>query len=153
MSVFRTLRFALASLLLLVLWCVTPSALAEINQVRVVNDTDEIIYVHKGGYAPSVRIEPGKWQIFKYPFQVVPPGESKKEDATLLAATSGGRWMTTPNGVTYLSKPKLMICLDYGTPKNIKKTGNRVWTIKKAEGRDKDCKVKSYRQPWFQSGA
>jgi len=87
--------------------------------------------------------------IFYYPFNVVPPGSSKKIESTLLVATAGGRWLTTPNGFTYLDKPQMIICLDYKSETHKHKKGNRVWTIKKASGFDKDCKVKGYKQPWY----
>jgi len=126
-------------------------ALGDINRVRVVNDASKTVYVHVGGYAPSSPIEPGRWKIFYYPFSVVPPGSSKKIATSLLVASSGGRWVTTPNGFTSLKKPTMVICLDYKSSEHQHKTGNRVWTIKKARGFDKDCLVKGYRQPWYRS--
>jgi len=127
---------------------ITTSAIAEINRVRVVNDTDKTIYIHLGGFAPSKRIEPGKWKIFYYPFEITPPGSNEKVKSTKIIASSGGRWMTTPNGFTYLSKPDLLLCLDYAGPAHKDKSGNRVWTIKSAKGFDKNCKIKGYKQPW-----
>jgi len=126
-------------------------ALGDISRVRVVNDSGKTIYVHVGGYAPSSQIQPGRWKIFYYPFNVVPPGSSKRVASSLLVATSGGRWVTTPNGFTSLHKPKMVICLDYKSPEHRHKTGNRVWTIKGAQGFDKNCQVKGYRQPWYRS--
>ena len=125
------------------------SALSAINRVRVVNKTDSTVYIHKGGFAPAVRIPAGKWRIFYYPFYVIPPGQTKKTPSSLLVATAGGRWMTTPNGFTYLSKPKMIVCLDYQSSKHTHKTGNRMWTIKKASGIDQGCKIKGYKQPWY----
>lgn len=127
------------------------SVFAAPNRVRVVNETKKPIYIHKGGYAQSEKIAPGQWKIFNFPFQIVPPNSEKKVSSSLLVATSGGRWMTTPNGYTYLSKPNMMICLDYNSPENQHKTGNRVWSIKRAAGFDPGCKIKGYQQPWFQS--
>lgn len=126
------------------------TALAAINRVRVVNSSDATIYIHKGGYAPSVKLPPGQWKIFHYPFEVIPPGTSKKVSSGLITASAGGRWMTTPNGYTYLDKPTMLICLNYASPEHSHKTGNRVWTIKRASGVDRNCKVKGYRQPWYQ---
>lgn len=127
----------------------SSAAFADINRVRVVNDTNKPVYIHAGGYAPSVRVEPGKWKIFYFPFETTPPGSQQKLKSSLLVATSGGRWMTTPNGFTYLSKPTLVLCLDYKSPQHSHKTGNRVWTIKSAQGFDKGCQIKGYKQPWF----
>lgn len=124
-------------------------ALADINRVRVVNDSNTTIYIHVGGYAPSSRIEPGQWKIFYYPFVAYPPGEKGTSVKTSkLVATAGGRWLTTPNGYTYLSKPQMVICLDYQSDEHKHKTGNRVWTINHAYGFDKDCQVQGYKQPW-----
>jgi hypothetical protein len=132
---------------------VVSSAQAQINRVRVVNDTDTTIYIHKGGYAPSVRLPAGKWRIFYYPFYVTPPNSKKKIPTSLLVATSGGRWLTTPNGFTYLHKPKMIVCLDYNSQEHRQKKGNRVWTIKRASGFSPGCKIKGYRQPWYQPQA
>ena len=137
------------AILVLAFAFIATSAIAEINRVRVVNDTDKTIYIHIGGYAPSQKIEPGKWKIFYFPFETTPPGANEKIKTSLIMATSGGRWMTTPNGYTYLSKPELTLCLDYSSPQHRDKTGNRVWTIKSARGFDKNCKIKGYKQPWF----
>ncbi len=126
------------------------TALADIAQVRVVNDTDSTVYIHKGGYAPSVRIPAGQWKIFTYPFHVVPPGSKQRISSSLIVATAGGRWITSPNGMTSLSKPKMIICLDYKSDEHKHKTGNRVWTIKRAQGFDPGCEIKPYKQPWHQ---
>jgi len=126
------------------------TAFADINRVRVVNNTKSSVYIHKGGYAPSVKVLAGRWKIFYYPFQAIDPSTKRKAASSLLVATSGGRWLTTPNGYTYLSKPNMIICLDYRRPEHTHKTGNRVWTIKRAQGFDKNCKVRGYRQLWFQ---
>lgn len=123
-------------------------ALAEINRVRVVNDSSSTIYIHVGGFAPSAQIKPGRWKIFYYPFNTTPPGKSQKVNSSLLVATAGGRWITTPNGFTYLNKPQMVICLNYKNYEHRQKTGNRVWTIKSARGFDKNCQVKGYKQPW-----
>lgn len=139
------------TLFVMSLLLLTGAVLADINRVRVTNESDSTIYIHKGGYAPSVKILPKKMQIFYYPFYVVPPGQSDRIASSLLVATSGGRWLTTPNGFTYLSNPKMIICLDYKNPEHANKTGNRVWTIKMANGFDKDCTIKGYKQPWYQT--
>lgn len=129
---------------------ITPIiAQAEINRVRVVNDTDKTVYIHVGGFAVSERIEPGKWKIFSFPFETTPPGAKEAIKSSLLVATSGGKWVTTANGLTYLSKPTLVICLDYKSPEHAQKSGNRVWTIKSANGFDQGCEVKGYKQAWY----
>ncbi len=128
-------------------------ALADINRVRVVNDSSQTIYIHVGGYAPSSRVEPGRWKIFYYPFMVTLPNSSKKVNSSLLVITAGGRWVTTPNGFTYLNKPQMIICLDYKSSEHQHKIGNRVWTIKSARGFDKNCQVKGYKQPWHKKAA
>lgn len=126
-------------------------AIGDISRVRVANNSSKTIYIHVGGYAPSSSIAPGRWKIFYYPFTVVPPGSSGKVSTSLLVASSGGRWVTTPNGFTSLNKPTMVICLDYKSADHRHKTGNRVWTIKGAQGFDKNCQVKGYRQPWYRS--
>lgn len=127
------------------------TSFAAINRVRVVNDTDKTIYIHKGGYPASISIPAGKWRIFYYPFYVVPPGENKRIASSLLVATAGGKWLTTPKGYTYLHKPTMVICLDYRNAEHAHKTGNRVWTIRQAMGFDPGCQVKGYKQPWHQT--
>lgn len=122
---------------------------AEPSRVRVVNESDKSIYIHKGGYAPSYKLAPGESRTFDYPFSVIPPGADKAVDSSLLVGSAGGRWMTSPNGTTFLEKPTMLICLDYASAEHKDKTGERVWTIKKAEGNDPGCEVKSYNQPWF----
>lgn len=129
---------------------IVSTALAAPNRVRVINKTDSTIYIHKGGFAPSVKIPTGQWKIFYYPFYVVPPNSSKKIASTKIIATAGGRWMTTANGLTYLRNPTLCIVLDYNTPEHRAKKGNRVWTIKRATGIDPNCKIVPYQQPWYQ---
>ncbi len=126
-------------------------AFAQINQVRVVNNSKSAIYIHVGGFAPSVKIPEGKSKIFSYPFTATAPGQSKKHHASLLIATAGGRWVTTPNGLTYLSRPAMSICLDYANTDNKNKTGNRLWTVKKAVGFSPNCKVKAYKQAWYRN--
>jgi preprotein translocase subunit SecY len=129
------------------------SALARINQVRVINQANQPVYIHLGGYAGSQKIAPGKWKIFHYPFKVIPPGVSTPIRASLIVATAGGQWVTSPDGVTTLKKPTMELCLDYGSPELLKKTGNRKWTIKQIGGFDKGCKIKSYKQPWAQKSS
>lgn len=125
----------------------SSATLADINRVRVINESNNTIYVHVGGYAPATRIDQGQWKIYYYPFTAHPPsskGETVK--TSLLVATAGGRWLTTPDGFTYLSKPQMIICLDYRSSEHKNKTGDRVWTIKHAYGFDKGCHVKGYKQ-------
>ena len=128
----------------------TSIVLAEINRVRVINNTKQTIYIHKGGYASSIKIPAGQWKIFYYPFKVVPPGSNKDSTTSLLVATAGGRWVTTPDGYTSLNKPDMVLCLDYRSIDQKTKSGNRMWAIKRIGGFDKGCKVKGYRQPWYQ---
>jgi len=125
-------------------------AMAKINQVRVINQAPQPVYIHLGGYASSQKILPGKWKIFHYPFKVVPPGSSTPIRTSLIVATAGGQWVTSPNGVTTLKKPSMALCLDYASSELLKKGGNRKWTIKQIGGFDKNCKIKSYKQPWAQ---
>lgn len=121
--------------------------LADINRVRVINESNTPIYVHVGGYPTSNRLDPGQWRIYYYPFTAKPPNEKGTTVKTsLLVATAGGRWVTTAKGYTYLSKPQMVICLDYKSPEHAQKTGNRVWTIKHAYGFDKGCSVKGYQE-------
>jgi hypothetical protein len=129
---------------------IVNTAFAEISRVRVVNEADRPIYIHKGGYAPSFKIKPGESHIFFFPFQVIPPNTNKPITSSKLVATAGGKWMTTPNGVTYLDKPTLTICLDYASTENKTKEGNRVWSIKSSVGIEVNCKVEGYKQPWYQ---
>ena len=128
----------------------TTIASAEINRVRVINNTNQTIYIHKGGYASSVKIPASKWKIFHFPFKVIPPGSTKETTTSLLVATAGGRWTTTPNGYTSLNKPEMVLCLDYRSKDQESKTGNRMWAIKRIGGFDKGCKIKGYKQPWYQ---
>lgn len=127
----------------------TPT-FAAINQVRVLNESNEPVYIHLGGYANSQKINPGKWKIFPYPFKVIPPGGTTPIRTGLMLATAGGQWVTSADGATFLQKPSMELCLDYNSPELIKKTGNRKWTIKQIGGFDQGCHVKSYRQPWAQ---
>ena len=43
---------------------IIASAYAQINRVRVVNETNKAVYIHKGGYAPSIKLKPGGSHIF-----------------------------------------------------------------------------------------
>ncbi|MCH9643860.1 MAG: hypothetical protein K0U29_08815 [Gammaproteobacteria bacterium] len=147
MKIFRTTVLASIAFFVLV---VSNIACAEINRVRVINNSKQTIYIHKGGYASSEKILAGKWKIFYYPFKVVPPGSNKESSSSLLVATAGGKWVTSPEGYTQLKKPSMTLCLDYRSAQHRKKTGNRLWTIKRVGGFDKNCKVKGYKQPWYQ---
>lgn len=128
----------------------TSIAFAEISRVRVINNTKQTVYIHKGGYASSVKISAGKWKIFYFPFKVIPPGSTKETTTSLLVATAGGRWTTTPDGYTSLNKPEMILCLDYRSKDQRSKNGNRMWDIKRIGGFDKGCKIKGYKQPWYQ---
>ena len=143
-------QFALMGAIALGASLFSAAALADINRVRVVNESNSTVYIHVGGYAPSHRLDPGQWRIYYYPFTAHPPEQKGKSVKTsLLVATAGGRWLTTPNGYTYLSKPQMTLCLDYKSPEHANKTGNRVWTIKHAFGFDKNCQVKGYKQSLY----
>ena len=124
---------------------------AKINQVRVLNHTDKPVYIHLGAYAGSQQIKPGKWKIFHYPFKIKPPNSTREISTSLIAASIGGQWITSPNGITTLKDPTTLLCLDYNTPDLRKKTGNRKWEIKLSGGIDKGCKIKPYKQPWATS--
>ncbi len=126
-------------------------ALSKINQVRIINQTTQPLYIHLGGYAPSQKIDPGTWKIFPYPFEVVPPGDANPVKVSLVLATAGGHWVTSPNGITALENPTMMLCLDYNSPDSINKAGNRQWIIKQAGGFDKNCTLTPYKQPWYVS--
>lgn len=138
------------SLVLLTGIFIASTAVADVTRVRVVNESDKPVYIHKGGFAPSVKIKPGDSYIFYYPFYIIPPNSDKKVAATKIVASSGGKWMTTPNGFTYLDKPTLLICLDYESKDNKDKAGNRIWSIKSSVGIEPNCKVEGYKQPWYQ---
>lgn len=142
-------RTVLGSLLVSALLLFNLTCYAKVNQVRVVNDTTKPVYIHIGGFAPSTKILPGKWKIFTYPFETTPPNTQLKRKVSLLVATAGGNWVTSPNGVTSLKDAKMILCLDYGTDELLKKSGNRKWVIKETGGFDKGCEVKSYKQPWY----
>ncbi len=124
-------------------------ASAEINRVRIINQTNVTIYIHKGGFASALSIAPGKWKIFYYPFSIMRPNSDKKIKTGLLVARAGGKWSTTANGYTYLSKPKMLLCIDYNSTENQNKNGNRKWEIKRLGGFDKGCAVTGYKQPWY----
>ncbi len=130
----------------------TPVCFSYIDQVRVVNDTKVNIYIHAGGFPASKKIAPGKWHVFKYPFPAKKPNSlGEVVNTGLLVVTAGGNWITTPHGYTYLSKPKLVQCLDYSTKEHKEKTGNRVWTIKGLSV-NQDCyrnHLKGYKQKWY----
>lgn len=129
---------------------ISSLSFAAINRVRVVNNTKSEIFIHVGGFAPSVRIAPGQWKLFYYPFNVVPPGYDKKITTGLLVATAGGQWITTPNGYTYLHKPNMELCINYASKQNLEKSGNRVWSINKTDITESGCKIKGYKQVWYQ---
>jgi hypothetical protein len=123
----------------------SPLALATPQRIDVINASHSPIFLHVGGYAPASRLEPGRKKTFHYPFEVVPPGKHRKAiKSALLVATAGGRWVTTTNGYTYLSKPQMLVCL------NSQKLANRrIWRIKHAYGFDKGCQMKGFKQPWY----
>ena len=130
---------------------ISPCCLYAIDSVKVINDTPRSIYVHQGGYAPSQRIAPGKWKNYPFPFTITPPNSQHQLLSNLLVATTGGRWQTTANGFTYLDKPKLVACLDYGKADKKNSIGKRTWTISSAEGHHKNCYIKGFRQLWWQA--
>ncbi len=126
------------------------SAVANIDRVRVLNDTKETVAIHLGGFSNAVAIEPGKWKIFRYPFEIVPTGSTKMISTSLLVASAGGKWVTSPVGYTHLANPDMMLCLDYRAPQYNDKNGNRLWEIKEVGGFDKGCQVQGYKEPWYQ---
>jgi len=137
---------------LITIAAISLSAFAsDVSRVRVVNETNVPIYVHIGGFAPSQKILPGQWHIYYYPFEVIPPGESKPIKSSKIVASAGGRWMTSPNGVTFLHQPELLACLDYANKEHQGKIGNRIWKIKLSKGKHPDCNVLPFKQPWYQS--
>lgn len=144
------LRLKIAITLSCSLCLISSLAFATIDQVRVVNSTSVPIDIHVGGYATSQTVVPGKSKVFNYPFKVVPPGNTAPIQTSLLVATAGGQWQTTPNGLTSLTKPSMLLCIDYNSDELANKTGNRKWIIKTTGGFDKGCVVKPYKQPWYQ---
>ena len=147
-----THTFRIAALITLGSACcfINSQGFAAIDQVRIINNTNTAIDIHIGGYAVSQSIAPGSWKVLHYPFTVVPPGGTTPVQTTLLVASAGGQWQTTPNGMTSLMKPTMLLCIDYNSPDLASKTGNRKWVIKSTGGFDKGCVVKSYKQPWYQ---
>jgi len=141
-------QIRILSSLALILSFGTP-CFAKINRVRIINDTPDPIYIHLGGYSQSKKIEPGKWHIFEYPFEVKPPNTSATIKSSLVVATAGGYWRTSPNGITTLEKPKMRLCLDYNSPELVNLTGNRKWDIKQEGGFDQGCNIAPYKQTWF----
>lgn len=125
----------------------TTCALADIDRVRVVNQSGGPIYIHVGGHAYAQKIEPGKWKIFYYPFKTQATHGQNSIETSRIVATSGGQWVTDETGYTHLEKPSMCIVLDYGTPEYSDKKGNRVWAISKASGFDPGCKVAGLQQP------
>ena len=146
----HNLRMKTAMALGCSLCLISSLASASIDQVRVINNTAASIDIHVGGYATSQSIAPGKWAVFNYPFKVIPPGGTAPIQTSLLVATAGGQWQTTPNGLTSLNKPTMLLCIDYNSNDLANKMGNRKWTIKAIGGFDKGCVVKAYKQPWYQ---
>lgn len=144
------MKLTTASCLFISGFIATTTVFAKINQVRVINDASEPVYIHLGGFAGSEKIKPGKWKIFHYPFKVIPPGASTPVRTSLIVATAGGQWTTSPQGVTTLKDPTMALCLDYNSEELTSKSGNRKWTIKRIGGFDKGCEVKAYKQPWAQ---
>lgn len=126
------------------------SVSAAIKQLRIINQSTIPIFIHKGGYSPSIKIEPKQWHIFPYPFTFTKPNTDTITHSTLLVATAKGRWITTPNGYTYLDKPSMILCLNYGDQQHTNKTGNRTWRITNTSKIDPKCKVKGYKQTWYQ---
>jgi len=119
---------------------------AKLDTITVVNGSNTLLYIHQGGYAPSQQLKAGQSLRLTYPFSVIPPNETKPLHTSILIATVGGRWLTTPNGFTYLHQPTLCLKTNYVDNKQ----PNATWTIKKNTTSSKDCLVTGYRQPWWQ---
>jgi hypothetical protein len=117
-------------------------------QVKVINQTKTILYIHKGGYAAAQQLAPGKSREYAYPFEFIPPNGKHRLRSTRLVASAGGRWMTTQNGFTFLSQPTLLACFDYHPQQKNKMT--RTWLIKSAQQIERNCLVRGYRQLWWQ---
>ena len=135
---------------LFILSLLSSNVSAESKRIRVVNDTNSDIYIHQGGYAPSQKIGPGRWRFFQYPFVLTPPNSNAPQHAYHLAATAGGKWLTTSNGLTYLSKPTLRLCLLQTSIEAHKGNGDLSWTIQHTRAADKNCNITSYKQAWWQ---
>ncbi len=129
---------------------IANAALATNTQIQIQNLTDHTIYLHKGGYAPAQKLAPNAHIILDYPFTVVPPNSQDKIRTSILIASAGGRWITTPNGYTALQKPTLCIQQDYiATPPQ--NTHNPIqWLIKPNSANTPGCQVSGYRQIWWQ---
>lgn len=129
----------------LLLLCEVQIGFAAIEKARVVNDTSHNLYIHVGGYAQSVRIAPGKWRVFDYPFTTTRIQSKKKIHSSVLVATAGGHWTQAKNGIIYLKQPTLKVCVDYKNNQHKYKAGARVWTIKSIHFVDKKCRLYGYK--------
>ena len=62
--------------------------------IKVINQTKTMLYIHKGGYAAAQKLVPGKSREYACPFQFIPPNGKHRLRSTRLVASAGGRWMT-----------------------------------------------------------
>jgi len=120
-------KVRLGSILLLCTFF-TTSTWAVINQVRVINNTDEAIDLLIGGYLPAQKIPPKHWRVLTYPFTIKMPDNTQQKTG-LLVVTAGGQWITTSAGSMYLQDPKMVQCVDYSDNENKDLTGDRFWKI------------------------
>lgn len=127
--------------------CLPLSAFSQKKTISINNRTPHVLYIHVGGYAPSYKLKPGASVTLDYPFAVTPPNEKTTFYQSLLVATRGGKWMTTPNGFTYLSNP--IFCAERDFHAMIFTTKNS-WNINQQTEPTQDCKIKGYKQPWWQ---
>jgi len=121
-----------------------------ITGLKVINQSSGAVHIHQGGYAPSQIIAPGNSVTLQYPFTVIPPNSVKSIRSSQIVATIGGKWVTTPNGFTYLKHPELLVCLDYSKANHASKSGLRTWTITSSTGKQANCQVKGFKQLWWQ---
>ncbi len=136
------LRTATISLLL-----TTPLlSFAQLREITINNHSHTELYIHQGGYAPSQRLAAGHSTQLRYPFNVTPPNNQHAIKSSYLVITEGGRWLTTPNGFTFLHEPTLC------TGKNYQGTSqaNVTWNISDQSTSSADCMITGFRQLWWQ---
>ena len=139
-----------ASTLIVLLATVSNVTLAKITQIQIHNDTQQVVYLHKGGYAPAQKLAPDAHITLNYPFTVIPPNSQDKIHTSILIASAGGRWVTTPNGYTALHKPTLCIQQDYIAHPPLNTKNPIQWLIKPTSANTPGCQVSGYRQIWWQ---
>ena len=125
-------------------------AIGQISHIRIINDTSSNIYIHIGGYAPSQKLKAGRWTTLRYPLHAIPPNSKTPLATSILVASAGGRWHTTPNGFTYLKKPHLCVTLDLTAHKIRNLKGTYQWTISTQKKIEPGCKITGFKQLWWQ---